>query len=102
MTICRPHEHAHIEGFQSQYWVFLDLGCLPTKEKRIKKPAPISTALLLATFVMSMVYTFSVKVVDPVPVPQSPANILHKPSNAIPLLTIPGVGGFELICKDAE
>lgn len=70
-------------------------------EKKIKKAAPISTALRLATFVMLMVCTFSVKVVDPVPVPQSPASALQKPSTPTPLLTIPGVGGFELIRTDA-
>lgn len=75
---------------------------IPTNEKRIKKPAPISTALRLATFVMSIVCTFSVKVVDPVPEPQSPARKLQKPSNPMPLLTIPRVGGIELTFMDAE
>lgn len=81
---------------------FLDVcyGALPTNEKRIMKAAPISTALRLATFVILMVCTFSVKVVEPVPDPQSPANILQNPSNAIPLLTIPGVGGLELTSID--
>lgn len=71
-------------------------------EKKIKKTAPTSTTLRFATFVMSMVWTFSVKVVDPVPEPQSPANILQKPSIAIPLLTIPGDGGLELTRTEAE
>lgn len=57
-------------------------------------------ALRLATFVNSIACTFSVKVVEPVPEPQNPANILQKPSSAIPLLTIPGVGGFKLIITD--
>lgn len=73
---------------------------LPINEKKIRKTAPITTALRLATFVTSMVCRFSVKVVDPVPEPKSPANILQKPSIAIPLLTIPGVGGFKVIRTD--
>ena len=77
-------------------------GPLPTNEKRIKKTAPRTTALRLATFVILIVWTFSVKVVEPVPEPQSPANMLQKPSKAIPLLTIPGVGGFVLTSKDVE
>lgn len=74
---------------------------LPINEKKIKKTAPSCTALRFATFVMLIVCTFSVKVVDPVPEPQIPANILQKPSSAIPLLTIPGVGGCKLIRTDA-
>lgn len=73
---------------------------LPINEKKIRRTAPSSTALRLATFVMSTVCIFSVNVVDPVPEPQTPANILQKPSSAIPLLTIPGVGGFKLIRTD--
>lgn len=69
-------------------------------EKKSMKSAPSTTALLLATFVTAMVCIFSVKVVDPVPEPQSPANTLQKPSKPIPLLTIPGVGGFRLILTD--
>lgn len=105
MPICRPHEYSPVEGFQSQSRIFflkVFPWCLPKNEKKIKKTAPTSTALRLPTFVMSMVCTFSVKVVDPVPEPQTPANILQKPSNAIPRLTIPGVGGFELTRKDVE
>ena len=66
----------------------------------IKKAAPTTTTFRLATFVMSIVCVFSVKVVAPVPEPQRPANILQKPSSAIPRLTTPGVGGFELTCRD--
>ena len=73
---------------------------LPINENRIKKAAPSSTTFRLATFVMSIVCIFSVKVVDPVPEPQRPANILQKPSSAIPLLTTPGVGGLKLTCRD--
>lgn len=75
---------------------------LPMKEKRIKQTAPTSTTLRLATFVISIVCIFSVKVVDPVPVPQSPANVLQKPSSPSPLLTIPRVGGLPLTSRDAE
>lgn len=78
------------------------LTCIPTKEKRIKKIDPSSRALRLATLVTSIVCTFSVNVVDAVPVPQSPASILQNPSKPIPLLTIPGVGGFRFILIDAE
>lgn len=77
-------------------------GVLPTNEKRIMRTAPISAALRLATFVILIVCTFSVNVVEPVPDPQSPANILQNPSNAIPLLTTPGVGGLKLISIDVE
>lgn len=76
-------------------------GTLPTNEKTIIKTAPSCTALRLATFVILMVCTFSVKVDEPVPEPQSPAKILQNPSIPIPLLTILGVGGFELTSKDA-
>lgn len=69
---------------------------VPMKEKKIKKSAPTSSALLLATLVALMVCMFSVRVVEPVPEPQSPANMPQKPSTAIPLLTIAGVGGWEL------
>lgn len=77
-------------------------GDLPMNERKIKKAAPSSTALRLAIFVMLIVCTFSVKVVEPVPEPQSPASTLQKPSKPIPLLTIPGVGGFELTSSDVE
>nr|GLL18919.1 RNA polymerase II transcription factor B subunit 4 [Ipomoea trifida] len=75
---------------------------IPTKEKRIKKTDPSCRALRLATLVTSIVCTFSVNVVDAVPVPQSPASILQNPSKPIPRLTIPGVGGFRFILIDAE
>lgn len=75
---------------------------LPTTERNIKKAAPSCIARRLAIFVILIVCIFSVKVVDPVPEPQSPANMLQNPSNPIPLLTIPGVGGFELISSDVE
>lgn len=74
---------------------------LPTNEKRIKKAAPISMARLPAIFVMLSVCTFSVKVVEPVPVPHNPARMLVQPSRPIPLLTIPGVGGFKFTSRDA-
>lgn len=70
-------------------------------ENRIMRSAPSPTALLLATFVTEMVCTFSVKVVDPVPEPQSAAKTPQKPSKPIPLLTILGVGGFRLMLTDA-
>lgn len=76
---------------------FIAKTILPINENMIKTTAPSSKALLLAIFVVSIVWIFSVKVDEPVPEPQSPASILQKPSNAIPLLTIPGVGGFKLI-----
>lgn len=62
--------------------------------------APICKAFLLPILVTSMVCMFSVKVVDPVPVPQSPASILEIPSKPMALLTIPGVGGLKLTSKD--
>lgn len=79
---------------------FIAGSSLPTNEKRISNDAPNSRAFLLATLVTSMVCTFSVIVVDPVPVPQSPANILANPSKPIPLLTTPGVGGLKFTNKD--
>ena len=72
------------------------------KEKTIKITPPNSTALLLAILVIVRVCAFSVKVVEPAPVPHSPASTLQKPSKPIPLLTIPRVGGVALICIDAE
>lgn len=115
-TISRTHLMATLHSFnkRKEYalpriiltnlaFLFLIISrCLPTNEKRIKKTAPRTRALWLATFVILMVWTFSVNVVEPVPEPQSPASILQKPSNAIPLLTIPGVGGFELTRMDVE
>lgn len=79
---------------------FIAGSSLPTNEKRISNDAPNSRAFLLATLVTSMVCIFSVIVVDPVPVPQSPANILANPSKPIPLLTTPGVGGLKFTNKD--
>jgi len=73
---------------------------LPINENKIKKAAPTTTTFRLATLVMSIVCMFSVKVVEPVPEPQRPANMLQKPSRAIPRLTTPGVGGLELTCRD--
>lgn len=83
-------------------WMIFNHGDLPMNERKIKKAAPICKALRLAIFVMLIVCTFSVKVVEPVPEPQSPANTLQKPSNPIPRLIIPGVGGFELTSSDVE
>lgn len=62
--------------------------------------APNSTALLLPILVTAIVCTFSVRVVDPTPVPQSPAKILETPSMPIPLLRTPGVGGLDATNKD--
>lgn len=79
----------------------LKFTALPINENRINKAAPSSTTFLFATFVMSIVCIFSVNVVEPVPEPQRPANMLQKPSNAIPRLTTPGVGALELTRRDA-
>lgn len=57
--------------------------------------APNSTALRLPILVTAMVCTFSVKVVDPVPVPHKPAKTLERPSRPIPRLRTPGVGGLD-------
>lgn len=70
------------------------------RDKTIKIPAPISTALRLPIFVTAVVCTFSVKVVDPVPVPQRPAKTLQRPSRPIARLTTPGVGGLDATSSD--
>lgn len=57
--------------------------------------APNSTALRLPILVTAIVWTFSVKVVDPVPVPHRPANTLERPSKPIPRLRTPQVGGLD-------
>ena len=62
--------------------------------------APNSTALRLPILVTAIVCTFSVRVVDPTPVPQRPAKMLEIPSMPIPLLSTPGVGGLEATNKD--
>lgn len=72
---------------------------IPKKEKRINNIAPSCSALLLAIFVVPTVCTFSVRVVDPRPVPHNPAMILVTPSRPIPLLTIPCVGGLKFTSK---
>lgn len=67
----------------------------PTRDKTIKMHAPNSTALRLPILVTAMVCKFSVRVVDPVPVPQRPAKMLERPSRPIPRLRTPGVGGLD-------
>jgi hypothetical protein len=67
----------------------------PTRDKAIRKHAPNTTALRLPILVTAMVCTFSVREVDPVPVPQRPAKTLERPSRPIPRLTTPGVGGLD-------
>lgn len=62
--------------------------------------APSSTDLRLPTLVTAMVCTFSVSVVEPVPVPQRPANTLQSPSRPIPRLRTPGVGGLDATNND--
>lgn len=66
----------------------------------MKTHAPSSTALRLPILVTAIVCTFSVSVVDPVPVPQRPAKTLQSPSRPIPRLRTPGVGGLEATNKD--
>lgn len=61
---------------------------------------PNSTALRLPILVTAIVCTFSVKVVEPVPVPQRPANTLERPSRPIPQLTMPSVGGLDATNND--
>ena len=68
---------------------------LPIRDKRIKAHAPNSTALRLPILVTAIVCTFSVKVVEPFPVPHRPAKTLQRPSRPIPRLTTPGVGGLD-------
>lgn len=73
---------------------------IPTSDKIIKTHAPNSTALRLPIFVTAIVCTFSVRVEEPVPVPQRPAKTPQSPSRPIPLLTTPGVGGLDATNKD--
>ena len=65
------------------------------------KAAPSCKALLLAILVVSRVWMFAVNVVDPVPVPHSPAIKVEIPSRPIPLLTTPRVGGLKLTSNEA-
>lgn len=67
---------------------------------KIKNAAPATKAFLLPIFVTSRVCIFSVSVVEPMPVPHSPARMLEIPSKPIPLLTTPGVGGLKFTSKD--
>lgn len=80
--------------------IFAQTATLPTNENRINSAAPSCRAFLDAILVISRVCIFSVSVTDPVPVPQSPASKLANPSMPIPLLTIPGVGGFKFTNND--
>uniref|UniRef100_A0A7C9EJ60 Uncharacterized protein n=1 Tax=Opuntia streptacantha TaxID=393608 RepID=A0A7C9EJ60_OPUST len=73
---------------------------LPIRDKMIKTNAPNSTALRLPILVTAIVWTFSVRVEDPVPVPQRPAKTLQRPSIPIPRLRTPGVGGLDATNKD--
>lgn len=73
---------------------------LPTSDNSIRKHAPNWTALRLPILVTAMVWTFSVKVVDPVPDPQRPAKTLERPSKPIPRLRTPGVGGRDATNKE--
>lgn len=66
---------------------------LPNRDNTMRRHAPNWTGLRLPIFVPAIVWTFSVRVVDPIPVPQRPANKLEKPSRPIPRLRTPGVGG---------
>jgi len=72
-----------------------DNRSLPTRDNTIRIHAPNWTALRLPILVTAIVWTFSVKVVDPVPVPQRPAKTLERPSRPIPRLRTPGVGGLD-------
>lgn len=62
--------------------------------------APISTGRRLPILVTAIVWTFSVKVVAPEPVPQKPANMLVNPSNPMLRLTTPGVGALDATRSD--
>ena len=73
---------------------------IPTRDKTIRTPAPNSMALRLPILVTAMVCTFSVRVVEPVPVPHRPAKTLQKPSRPIARLTTPGVGGLDATNND--
>lgn len=78
----------------------LEIKGIPTSDKMIKTHAPNSTALRLPILVTAIVCTFSVRVVELVPVPQRPAKTPERPSRPIPLLTMPGVGGLDATNKD--
>lgn len=62
--------------------------------------APTSTPFRLPIFVTAMVCTFSVRVVEPTPVPHKPAKTPEIPSKPIPRLRTPGVGGLEATRRD--
>lgn len=62
--------------------------------------APTSTPLRLPIFVTAMVCTFSVRVVEPTPVPHKPAKTPEIPSKPIPRLRTPAVGGLEATNRD--
>lgn len=64
------------------------------------RTAPNCKALLLAILVFSRVCMFSVRVVEPVPVPHTPAIRVEIPSKPIPLLTTPRVGRLKLTSND--
>lgn len=68
---------------------------IPTRDNTIIMHAPSSTALRLPILVTAIVWTFSVNVADPVPVPQRTAKKLVRPSKPIPLLRTPRVGGLD-------
>jgi hypothetical protein len=74
---------------------------LPKNEKMTNKAAPSCKALRLAILVVSRVCMFSVNVVDPVPVPHTPAMKVEIPSSPIPLLTTPRVGGLKFTSSEA-
>ena len=74
---------------------------IPKNEKMTNKAAPSCKALRFAILVVSRVYMFSVNVVDPVPVPHTPAMKVEIPSSPIPLLTTPRVGGLKFTSSDA-
>lgn len=73
---------------------------LPKNEKMTNRTAPNCKALLLAILVFSRVCMFSVRVVEPVPVPHTPAIRVEIPSKPIPLLTTPRVGRLKLTSND--
>lgn len=78
----------------------LIMKCIPIRDRTISTHAPNSTALRLPIFVTAMVCTFSVRVVEPVPIPQRPANTLERPSRPIPRLKTPAVGGLDATNND--
>lgn len=73
---------------------------LPISDRTIRIQAPTSMALRLPIFVTAMVCTFSVRVVDPVPVPHKPAKTLEMPSRPIPRVRTPWVGGLAATNND--